>query len=62
MRSKHKYFKRMVHKFPHKNIDVKCTVGLFGVFAGEYPRHCHRQECWRTQNIGAKLNKITVLT
>ena len=35
----------------------------FGNFlAGGYPRHCNRQESWRTQNIGTKLNMITVFT
>ena len=44
-----------------KNLKVR-FVDYMQFFDGEYPRHCNRQECWRTQNIGAKLNKITVIT
>ena len=29
---------------------------------GGNPQHCYRQECWPTQNNGAKLDKITVFT
>ena len=33
MGSKHKYFKHMVNKFGHKNIDVQCTVVVFSFCA-----------------------------